>query len=49
MQSLLSKKITIKVYDIIFIHVMLFMIFKIIGMLGGVEGVFRAVHEIKLF
>jgi len=49
MQTILSKEITIKLYDLIFIHAMLYLIFKIVHLLGGPEGVMRTVSTLKVF
>ena len=49
MQSILSKEITIKLYDLIFIHAMMYLIIKIVDLLGGFEGVMRAFSTLKVF
>ena len=46
MQSILSKEINVTVYDLIFIHAMIFLIYKLIDMLGGCEGVTRTINKL---
>jgi hypothetical protein len=49
MQSILSKEISIKVYDLIFVHAMFYLIYKIIDTMGGLEGVVKTFASLKLF
>jgi hypothetical protein len=46
--SILWRKINIRVYDIITLHVLAYLIFRITCMLGGIEGVYHALSNLKL-
>jgi hypothetical protein len=49
MQSIFSKEITIKLYDLLFIHAMMYLIYKIVELLGGLEGVLGTFLTLKVF
>jgi len=48
MENLLFRKINIRVYDIITLHLLMYLIFKITCMLGGIEGVYHSLINLKL-